>query len=73
MRLLFRASYLVCIASGLAAAWLARRYRALARASRRWGLLVVSLQVPVLVAWCPTRAVSLGTFAFCASLAPRLH
>jgi hypothetical protein len=72
MRLAFRMSYLVCIASCHVAAWLAGEYRALTRASRRWGPLVVPLQLPVLVAWCPARVVSLSSFAICQSLAPRL-
>ena len=73
MRLTYRVSYVVCIASCHAAAWLAGHYRALARASRRWGPLVVPLQLPVLAAWCPARAVSLGSFALCETLAPRLR
>ena len=73
VRLAFRVSYLVCIASCHVAAGLANHYRALARASRRWGPLVVPLQLPVLVAWCPARAVSLGSFAVCQTLASRLH
>jgi hypothetical protein len=72
LRLAFRVTYVVCIASCHVAAWLATDYRALARASGRWGLLVVPLQLPVLVAWCPARAVSLGSFAVCQSLAARL-
>jgi hypothetical protein len=72
MRLAFRVSYLVCIASCHVAAALATNYRVLAGASRRWGPLVVPLQLPVLVVWCPARAVSLGSFAVCQSLAARL-
>jgi len=70
-RLVYRLSYLVCLGSGHIAAWLAADYRMLARASRRWGALVVPLQLPVLVAWCPARAISLGSFALCAALAAR--
>jgi hypothetical protein len=73
MRLLYRLSYFVCIASCEVTAWLATRYRALARGSGRWGPLVVPLQLPVLVAWCPARVVSLGSFALCESLAARLR
>jgi hypothetical protein len=73
MRLAFRISYLICIASCHVARWLAADYRALARASRRWGPLVVPLQLPVLVAWCPARVVSLGSFALCESLAARVR
>jgi hypothetical protein len=73
LRLVYRISYLVCIGSCHVAAWLAKDYRGLARASRRWGPLVVPLQLPVLVAWCPARAVSLGSFAICETLAPRLR
>jgi hypothetical protein len=72
VRVVYRVSYMVCIASCHLAAWLATQYRALARASGRWGPLVVPLQLPVLVAWCPARAVSLGSFAICQTLAPRL-
>jgi hypothetical protein len=72
MRLAFRVSYLICIASCHVAGWLANDYRALTRASRQWGLLVVPLQLSVLVAWCPARALSLGSFAVCQALAPRL-
>jgi len=73
VKLAFRVAYLVCIASCHVAAALARDYRALARASRRWGPLVLPLQVPVLVAWCPARVVSLGSFAVCQTLASRLR
>jgi len=72
MRLAYRVSYLLFFASGHAAAWLAAVFRALARGSRRWGALVVPLQLPVLIAWCPARAVSLVSFAACRALAPRL-
>jgi hypothetical protein len=72
MRLAYRVSYLLFFASSHVAAWLAADFRALARASQRWGALVVPLQLPVLVAWCPARAVSLVSFAACRALAPRL-
>ena len=58
--------------SGHVAAWLATDFRALTRASHRWGALVVPLQLPVLLAWCPARAVSLVSFAACRAIAPRL-
>jgi hypothetical protein len=72
MRLAYRISYLLFVASSHLAAWLAADFRALAPASQRWGALVVPLQLPVLVAWCPARAVSLVSFAACRALAPRL-
>jgi predicted permease len=72
MRLAYRISYLLFVASSHLAAWLAADFRTLARASQRWGALVVPLQLPVLVAWCPARAVSLVSFAACRALAPRL-
>jgi hypothetical protein len=72
LRLAFRVTYLICIASCHVAAWLAADYRALARASGRWGPLVVPLQLPVLLAWWPARALSLSTFAICQTLAARL-
>jgi hypothetical protein len=72
MRLAYRVSYLLFVGSSHVAAWLAADFRALARASQRWGALVVPLQLPVLVAWCPARAVSLVSFAACRALAPRL-
>ncbi len=68
----FRISYLICLASGRVAARLAADYRVLARASQRWGPLVVPLQLPVLVAWWPARALSVGSLAVCEALAPRL-
>jgi len=71
LRAAYRISYMICIASGHVAAWLAAAYRALAGGSRSWGPLVVPLQLPVLVAWCPARAVSLGSFALCQNLAAR--
>jgi hypothetical protein len=73
LRFAFRVSYLLCVATCHVAAWLAADYRALTRASRRWGVLVVPLQLPVLVAWCPARALSLGSFAICQTLATRLR
>jgi hypothetical protein len=69
---IFRISYLICVASGRVAAWLADDYRALSRASQRWGPLVVPLQLPVLVAWWPARALSVGSLAVCEALVPRL-
>jgi len=72
MRFAYRASYLLFLTSGHLTAWLAADFRALTRASRRWGALVVPLQVPVLLAWFPARAVSVASYALCAMLAPRL-
>lgn len=68
MRLVYRLSYVICIASGHVAAWLAADFRALNRASRGWGLLVLPLQLPVLLAWCPARALSVVSFALCRAL-----
>jgi hypothetical protein len=70
-QIVYRLAYLVCLGSGHVAAWLAADYRTLARASRRWGGWVVPLQLPVLLAWCPVRALSLGSFALCEALATR--
>ena len=72
MRIAFRVSYGLFFASSHVAAWLAADFRALTRASQRWGALVVPLQLPLLVVWCPSRAVSLASFAACQALAPRL-
>jgi hypothetical protein len=72
VRVAYRVSFLLFVASGKAAAWLAFRFRALARTSQRWGGLVVPLQIPVLVAWVPARAISLVAFALCEALAPKL-
>jgi hypothetical protein len=69
----FRVTYFICVGSSRAAASLAADYRALARASRQWGVLVVPLQLSVLAAWCPVRAISLGSFAICDALAVRLR
>jgi hypothetical protein len=71
-RLAFQLSFWLCLGSGHLAARLASDYRSLAGASRRWGAWVVPLQLPVLLAWCPARAVSLGSFAICRALAPGL-
>lgn len=72
METIFRISYLICLASGRLAARLADDYRELARASQRWGPLVVPLQLPVLVAWWPARALSVSSFAVCTALVPKL-
>ena len=72
MRVFYRASFAVFYASGHVAAWLATHYRAAAHSSDRLGLLVVPLQLLLLAAWLPARVVSLGTFAVCRSLAPRV-
>jgi hypothetical protein len=72
VRIAYRVSYLVFLASGHVSATLAADFYALTRASRRWGALVVPLQLPVLVVWCPARAVSLATFSLCHALALRL-
>ena len=72
MRMAFRLSYVTCLASGHIAAGLAAEYRGLARASQRWGLLAVVLQLLLLIVWCPARALSVGSFALCQALVPRL-
>ena len=72
IRVFYRASYLLFYVSGHLAAWLAAHHRSAARLSDRLGLLVVPLQLTLLVAWFPARAVSLGSFAVCRSLAPRV-
>ena len=72
MRIAYRLSYLLFVLSGRVAASLARDFRDLSRASRRWGALVVPLQLPVLIAWAPARMVSLASFAVCQALAERL-
>jgi hypothetical protein len=72
VRLAYRLSFLLFVASGRLAAALARDFRDLSRASRRWGALVVPLQLPVLIVWAPARMVSLASFAVCAALAERL-
>jgi hypothetical protein len=72
MHIAYRVSYLVFFATGHLAASLAGFFRSLTVSSRRWGALVLPLQVSVFVAWCPVRAVSLASFALCQALAPRL-
>ena len=72
MRIAYRLSYLLCMASGHVAAWVAADVRALTRASRQWGVLVVPLQPPLLIVWCPARALSIGSFALCEALVARL-
>jgi hypothetical protein len=72
MSVAFRITWLVFLVSAHASSRLAAAFQALSRASRRWGGLVLPLQLPVLVAWYPARVVSLGTFAICAALTPRL-
>ena len=47
METVFRISYLICLASGRVAARLAADYRVLARASQRWGPLVVPLNIKI--------------------------
>jgi hypothetical protein len=68
-RAAYRSSYFLCLLSGRVAALLAGDYRALGRASRRWGPWVLALQLPILVAWWPARAVSVGSLAVCEFLA----
>jgi hypothetical protein len=71
VRLAYRVSYLIFFVSGHLAAWLAAGYRHAAEAAERFGPLVVPMQIALLAFWCPARAVSLGTFALCRTLAPR--
>ena len=73
MRITYRFSYLLFVLSGHLAAALARDFRHLSRASRRWGALVVPLQLSVLIAWLPARGLSLASFAVCEALALRLQ
>jgi hypothetical protein len=72
VRIAYRLSYVLFVLSGRTAAALAADFRELSRASRRWGALVIPLQLPVLIAWAPARAVSLASFAVCEALAGRL-
>ena len=72
MQTAFRISYVICLASGRVAARLAADYRVLAEASQRWGPLVMALQLPVLVVRLPARALSVGSFAVCEALVPRV-
>jgi hypothetical protein len=72
VRIAYRISYVLFLLSGRVAAALAKDFRDLSRASRRWGALVVPLQLPVLVVWAPARMVSLGSFAVCEALAEHL-
>jgi hypothetical protein len=73
VRIAYRASYLLFILSARVAACLAADFRALSRASRRWGALVVLLQLPVLLVWFPARALSLASFAVCETIAGSLQ
>jgi hypothetical protein len=72
MRVAYKVSYLLFYVTGHLAAWLAAHYRSAARRSEHLGPAVVPLQLALLIVWCPARAVSLGTFAVCESLAPRV-
>jgi hypothetical protein len=72
VRVFYRVSFVLFFASGHMAAWLATRYRGAAHSSDQLSLLVVPVQLVLLVAWLPARIVSLGTFAVCRSLAPRV-
>ena len=69
-RLVYRACYLVLLASGRAAAHLAADFRALAAAGDRFGPLRILLQLPVLACWAFVRPISLAAFAACCALAP---
>jgi hypothetical protein len=72
VRLAYRLSFLLFVVSGWLAASLARDFSDLSDASRRWGALVVPLQLPVVIVWAPARMVSLASFAVCSALAERL-
>jgi hypothetical protein len=71
VRLAYRVSYLIFVASGHLAAWLAAGYRQASGAAERFGVIVVPVQMTLLAAWWLPRAVSLGSFAVCRTLAPR--
>lgn len=73
LRIAYRLSYLVLLASGRAAARLAADFRVLARNGERLGPLTVVLQLPVLACWLLVRPVSLAAFCACSALAPRLR
>jgi hypothetical protein len=69
VRAIYRTSFLLCLVSSHVAAWLASRYRDMTRAAQELGLIVVPVQLLLLVAWWPARAVSVGTLAVCRHLA----
>jgi hypothetical protein len=68
----YRVSYALFLATGHAAARLAKAFRTLAAAHGTFGPLVVALQLPLLLCWLVVRPLSLATFSVCESLAPRL-
>jgi hypothetical protein len=72
-RVVYRCSYALFLATAHAAARLAGAFRDLGAASRRIGPLVVPLQLPVFACWLVMRPLSLGSFAVCSALAPRLQ
>ena len=69
LRLTHRTFYGFTVATGTAAAVLARAFRALGREASP---LTILLQAPILVCWLFVRPVSLASFAACAALTPRL-
>jgi len=70
VRLFYRVSYLLFLASAHIAAWLADRHRALRR-TESYAPALVPVQMVVLLAWFPARAVSLGSFEICRMLVAR--
>lgn len=62
-RFAYKLSYVVLIASGGAAARLAEDFRTLGSLDRRFIIVSVLLQLPVLVCWLVVRPISLAAFA----------
>jgi hypothetical protein len=73
VRLAYRFSYLLLLATGRAAARLAADFRVLAETGHRLGPLTVLLQLPILACWLVVRPISLAAFSACSTLAPRLR
>jgi hypothetical protein len=68
VRIAYRLSYVLFVLSARLTAWLARDFRDLSRASRRWGSVVVLL----VLFWVPARMVSVASFTACQAFADRL-
>ena len=68
-RAVYRALYVVAIATGVPAAVLAGLFRALQRRSVTHGQAVILLQLPVVALWLPLRVAFLACEAACISLA----
>jgi hypothetical protein len=69
-RLAYLVCYVVLIASGRAAARLAGDFRTLGSVGRRFAIVSVLLQLPVVACWLVVRPISLAAFAACRALAP---